>query len=80
MRAPVIAFEVTADDLLDEVVATARRLGAQFPLAASKTHINTIPVGNQPEHPSDREIEKLTRAAIRWNAAIVATMLSPSRL
>jgi len=69
----VIAFEGTgrADDILDEVVATARRSGARLPFAANTAYINTIPVEAQPEHPGDREIERRIRAAIRWNAAAI---------
>ena len=69
----VIAFEGTgrADDILDEVVATARRSGARLPFAANTAYINTIPVESQPEHPGDREIERRIRAAIRWNAAAI---------
>ena len=42
----VIAFEGTgrADDLLDEVVAVARRSGGRVPFAANTAYINTIPV------------------------------------
>ena len=71
--ASVIAFEGTgrADDLLDEVVAVARRSGARVPFAANTAYINTIPPEAQPEHPGDREIEKRIRAAIRWNAAAI---------
>ena len=69
----VIAFEGTgrADDILDEVVATARRSGARLLFAANTAYINTIPVEAQPEHPGDREIERRIRAAIRWNAAAI---------
>ena len=69
----VIAFEGTgrADDILDEVVATARRSGARLLFAANTAYINTIPVEAQPEHPGDREIEQRIRAAIRWNAAAI---------
>ena len=71
--ASVIAFEGTgrADDLLDEVVAVARRSGARVPFAANTAYINTIPPEAQPEHPGDRELERRIRAAIRWNAAAI---------
>src|SRR5271165_116768 len=71
--ASVIAFEGTgrADDLLDEVVAVARRSGARIPFAANTAYINTIPVEAQAEHPGTRAIERRIRAAIRWNAAAI---------
>jgi len=67
----VIAFEGTgvADDLLEEVVSTAKRSGAKVPFAANSAYINTISPEKQPSHPGDTEIEARIRAAIRWNAA-----------
>ena len=69
----VIAFEGTgrADDILEHVVATARRAGAYLPFAANTAYINTIPVSEQPPYPGDRELENRVRAAIRWNAAAI---------
>ncbi|MBL8566192.1 MAG: pyruvate dehydrogenase (acetyl-transferring), homodimeric type [Hyphomicrobiaceae bacterium] len=69
----VIAFEGTgvADDILSEVVATARRSGAKLPFAANTAYINTIPPDLQPAYPGDRELENKVRAAIRWNAAAI---------
>lgn len=67
----VIAFEGTgvADDLLEEVVSTARRSGARVPFAANSAYINSIPLEKQAPHPGDVEIETRIRAVIRWNAA-----------
>ncbi len=69
----VIAFEGTgrADDILEHVVATARRSGANLPFAANTAYINTIPPDKQPAYPGDRELENKVRAAIRWNAAAI---------
>ena len=69
----VIAFEGTgrADDLLEEVVAVARRSGGRVPFAPNTAYINTIPLEAQPEYPANREIERRIRAAIRWNAAAI---------
>ena len=55
----VIAFEGMgrADDLLTEVVATARRSGAKLPFAANTAYINTIPPDEEPGHPGPRAIE-----------------------
>ena len=60
----VIAFEGTgvADDILTEVVATARRSGAKIPFAAHTAYINTILPERQPDHPGDRDIERRIRA------------------
>ncbi len=71
--ASVIAFEGTgrADDILDEVVAVARRSGAQLPFAANTAYINTIPPERQPAYPGNRDLENKVRAAIRWNAAAI---------
>ena len=69
----VIAFEGTgvADDILSDVVATARRSGAKLPFAANTAYINTIAPDLQPAYPGDRELENKVRAAIRWNAAAI---------
>ncbi|MGI9421703.1 MAG: pyruvate dehydrogenase (acetyl-transferring), homodimeric type [Hyphomicrobiaceae bacterium] len=69
----VIAFEGTgvADDILEEVVAEARRSGAKLPFAAHTAYINTIPPEKQPPHPGNRQLEGRIRAAIRWNAAAI---------
>jgi pyruvate dehydrogenase E1 component len=69
----VIAFEGTgrADEILEHVVATARRSGAHLPFAANTAYINTIDVSDQPSYPGNRELENRVRAAIRWNAAAI---------
>ena len=61
--ASVIAFEGTgrADDLLDEVVAVARRSGAHLPFAANTAYINTIPPDRQPPYPGNRDLENRDR-------------------
>ncbi len=50
----VIAFEGTAraDDLLEEVVAVARRSGGHVPFAANTAYINTILPEAQPPIPA----------------------------
>jgi pyruvate dehydrogenase E1 component len=69
----VIAFEGTgqADDILTEVVASARRSGAKLPFAANTAYINSIPPDQQPPYPGDRDLEEKVRSAIRWNAAAI---------
>jgi pyruvate dehydrogenase E1 component len=69
----VIAFEGTsrADDLLTDVVETARRSGARLPFAATTAYLNTIPPNEEPPHPGNRAIEHKIRSAIRWNALAI---------
>jgi pyruvate dehydrogenase E1 component len=76
----VIAFEGTgaADDILQEVVATARRSGAQVPFAANTAYINTIPPDAEPPHPGVRDIEHKIRSLVRWNAAAIVLKANKS--
>ncbi len=69
----VQAFEGVrrVDDILGEVVAEARKNGAQLPFAWNTAYINSIPVAEQPQPPGNRPIETKIRAAIRWNAAAI---------
>jgi pyruvate dehydrogenase E1 component len=69
----VQAFEGVerVDGLLSEVVAEARKNGAQLPFAWNTAYINTIPPASQPPQPGVRAIESKIRAAIRWNAAAI---------
>ena len=69
----VIAFEGTgaADDILENVVAEARRSGAKVPFARHSAYINSILPERQPEHPGDVDLEGRIRAVIRWNAAAI---------
>ena len=59
------------DDLLDSVVASARRKGARLPFAANTAYVNTIQPQDQPNHPGDRSLEQTIRRVIRWNAAAI---------
>ncbi len=59
------------DEVLDEVVASARRKGARLPFAANTAYINTISPDAQPAHPGDRKIEQQIRRYVRWNAAAI---------
>src|ERR1044071_6514340 len=69
----VIAFEGTeaADQILTQVVETARRNGAKVPFAANTAYINTIPPDQEPKHPGTRAIEHRIRSVIRWNAMAI---------
>src|SRR6516164_9623868 len=59
------------DDILDAVVAAARRKGAKLPFAANTAYVNTIPPDAQPPHPGDRKTEMTIRRYVRWNAAAI---------
>jgi pyruvate dehydrogenase E1 component len=59
------------DEILDSVVASARRKGARLPFAATTAYVNTIPPEAQPRHPGDRKIEQQIRRYVRWNAAAI---------
>ena len=59
------------DELLDAVVTSARRKGAQLPFAANTAYVNTIRPEDQPPHPGDRKLEQIIRRYIRWNAAAI---------
>ncbi|MFN0217342.1 MAG: pyruvate dehydrogenase (acetyl-transferring), homodimeric type [Hyphomicrobium sp.] len=69
----VMAFEGVqrASDILNGVVATARRNGAQLPFAANTAYMNTIPRSEEPPQPGDRDLENRIRSAVRWNAAAI---------
>ena len=59
------------DEVLDEVVSSARRKGARLPFAANSAYVNTISPEAQPVHPGDRKIEQQIRRYVRWNAAAI---------
>ena len=69
----VAAFEGIGkvDEILDSVVAAARRKGARLPFAANTAYVNTIPPAEQPPHPGNRKIEQIIRRYVRWNAAAI---------
>jgi len=54
--------------LLNCMIDHARRSGAYLPYSPNTAYLNTIPVGQQPEYPGDRAIERRIEAYIRWNA------------
>jgi pyruvate dehydrogenase E1 component len=54
--------------LLECMIEHARRSGAYLPYSPNTAYLNTIPVGQQPEYPGDRAIERRIEAYIRWNA------------
>jgi len=54
--------------LLECMIDHARRSGAYLPYSPNTAYLNTIPVGQQPDYPGDRGIERRIEAYIRWNA------------
>jgi pyruvate dehydrogenase E1 component len=54
--------------LLECMIDHARRSGAYLPYSPNTAYLNTIPVGQQPNYPGDRALERRIEAYIRWNA------------
>ncbi|MGD8339832.1 MAG: pyruvate dehydrogenase (acetyl-transferring), homodimeric type [Gammaproteobacteria bacterium] len=54
--------------LLECMIDHARRSGAYLPYSPNTAYLNTIPVGQEPEYPGDRALERRIEAYIRWNA------------
>jgi pyruvate dehydrogenase E1 component len=57
--------------LIEKLIDRARRSGAYLPYKANTAYVNTISVGQQPEYPGDRALEKRIEAFIRWNAMVM---------
>ena len=55
--------------LLEKLIDSARRSGANLPYSANTAYINTIPTHLEPKMPGDQAIEASLRSFIRWNAA-----------
>jgi len=56
------------DELLDAVVTSARRKGAQLPFAANTAYVNTIRPEDQPPHPGVRKLEQTIGTVCRKQA------------
>src|SRR6185437_15361275 len=56
------------DEILDAVVASARRKGARLSFHPNTGYVNTIPLEAQAPHPGNRDIEARIRHLVRWNA------------
>jgi len=54
--------------LLHELQQRAYQKGVKLPFSANTPYINTIPTGEQPVYPGNREIERRIKSIIRWNA------------
>lgn len=54
--------------LLEQLMQRASEEGLKIPFNANTPYMNTIPPGEEPAYPGDREMERLTKSLIRWNA------------
>ena len=54
--------------LLERLMARAHELGLPLPPSLTTPYVNTIPLAEQPPYPGDRQIERLIKNVIRWNA------------
>ncbi|TMA74390.1 MAG: pyruvate dehydrogenase (acetyl-transferring), homodimeric type [Deltaproteobacteria bacterium] len=54
--------------LLENLIGRMRQAGADVPFSATTPYVNTIPVGAQPQRPSDFKVEGRLSAITRWNA------------
>ncbi len=55
-------------DLLRQLQIRAHKAGVELPFTANTPYINTINRAQQPPYPGNREIERLIKSIIRWNA------------
>lgn len=54
--------------ILQSLIASARKFGAEIPFGLNTPYINTIPVAAQPPYKGDLNLEQRIAALIRWNA------------
>ncbi len=54
--------------LLDELFERLRKSGLKIPSTINTAYVNTIPAGQEPAYPGNREIERRIKSYIRWNA------------
>jgi pyruvate dehydrogenase E1 component len=57
-----------AASLLRRMHDYAYAAGVRQPFSANTPYINTIPASAQPPYPGDRELERICKSIIRWNA------------
>ncbi len=55
-------------ELLRQLQVRAHKAGVELPFTANTPYINTINRSKQPPYPGNREIERLIKSVIRWNA------------
>ncbi|MCX8064144.1 MAG: pyruvate dehydrogenase (acetyl-transferring), homodimeric type [Candidatus Hydrogenedentes bacterium] len=58
----------SATHLIHRLQDYAYKLGIRKPCPATTPYVNTIPVSEQPTYPGDRELERICKSYIRWNA------------
>jgi pyruvate dehydrogenase E1 component len=63
--------------LIERLIDRARRSGAYLPYRPNTAYVNTVSVGQQPEYPGDRALERRIEAFIRWNA--IAMVVAANR-
>ncbi len=66
--------------LLEKLIDRARRNGAYLPYRATTAYLNTIPVNQEPNMPSDLVLERKIRSIVRWNAQIMVLRASRKNL
>jgi pyruvate dehydrogenase E1 component len=54
--------------LLENLIGRTRQAGVDLPFSATTPYVNTIPVSEQPQRPSDFKVEGRLSALTRWNA------------
>jgi pyruvate dehydrogenase E1 component len=54
--------------LLEQLNSHAYEAGVRLPFSANTPYINTIPAGEEPPYPGNRDIERRIKSIIRWNA------------
>ncbi len=54
--------------LLSELHLRAHQQGVRLPFTANTPYINSIPAGEQPPYPGNRELERRIKSLVRWNA------------
>ena len=57
-----------AAELLSRLQDHAHYMGVREPFTANTPYVNTIPPEHQPPFEGDRELERLNKSIIRWNA------------
>jgi pyruvate dehydrogenase E1 component len=57
-----------AKSLMYRLSEHAYAQGVRLPFTANTPYINTIPAEEEPPYPGDRELERLNKSTIRWNA------------
>jgi pyruvate dehydrogenase E1 component len=57
-----------AAQLLRQLDAHARQVGARIPFTANTPYVNTIPADRQPAFPGNQQLERRIKSLVRWNA------------